>query len=62
MRNNSQDLTLARNYIQKYGLASHLEKTENLKANHIFHLLGIANFILFLNPNDKEAQNYARCA
>jgi RNA-directed DNA polymerase len=41
-------------YIEKYGLASHLDKTQNLKANHIYHWLGIANFILFLNPEDQE--------
>lgn len=45
-------------YIEKYGLVSHLEKTENTKANHIHHLLGIANFILFLNPEDKETKHY----
>ena len=45
-------------YIEKYGLSSHLEKTENLKANHIYHLLGIANFILFLNPDDQEVINH----
>ena len=47
-------------YIEKYGLASHLEKTENLKANHVYHWLGIANFILFLNPNDEEALRYKK--
>jgi RNA-directed DNA polymerase len=45
-------------YIEKYGLASHLEKTENFRANHIYHLLGISNFILFLNPEDKDVQKY----
>ena len=45
-------------YIEKYGLVSHLEKTENMRANHIHHLLGIANFILFLNPEDKETKHY----
>ena len=45
-------------YIEKYGLVSHLEKTENERANHIYHLLGIANFILFLNPEDEEAKRY----
>lgn len=47
-------------YIQKYGLPSHLKKTENDKANHIRHLLGIANFILFINPEDQEVKTYAR--
>ena len=44
--------------IEKYGLDSHLEKTNNIKANHIRHLLGIANFIVWLNPHDQEARNY----
>jgi RNA-directed DNA polymerase len=47
-------------YIEKFGLASHLDKTDNTKANHIYHLLGIANFILFLNPNDQEVKNYIK--
>lgn len=50
-----RELRQAVYYIQKYGLASHLDKTENLKANHIYHWLGIANFILFLNPKDEDA-------
>lgn len=45
-------------YINKFGLNSHLEKTNNKNANHIDYLLGIANFILFLNPNDKEVREY----
>jgi RNA-directed DNA polymerase len=45
-------------YIEKYGMASHLDKTENTKANHIYHLLGMANFILFLNPDDQEVRGY----
>jgi RNA-directed DNA polymerase len=45
-------------YIQKYGLTSHLNRTEYSKANHIHYLLGIANFILFLNPKDQPVLNY----
>jgi RNA-directed DNA polymerase len=45
-------------YIEKYGLPSHLAKTENSRANHIRHLVGIANFILFIDPNDQEAKRY----
>jgi len=45
-------------YINKFGLDSHLEHTENLHANHIRHLLGIANFILYVNPEDKYAKQY----
>lgn len=45
-------------YMEKYGLSSHLAKTENKKANYIRHLLGIANFILFIDPEDQEARKY----
>jgi RNA-directed DNA polymerase len=45
-------------YIEKFGLASHLDKTENKNANHIRHLMGLANHILFLNPNDTEVREY----
>lgn len=45
-------------YIEKYGLQSHLEKTENIRANHLKHLLGIANFVLILNPEDKDTIDY----
>jgi len=37
-------------YINKFGLASHLDKTHNLSTNYIYRLLGISNFILFINP------------
>jgi RNA-directed DNA polymerase len=45
-------------FIKKYGFASHLEKTKNQKANSLKHLMGIANFILFVNPADAETANY----
>lgn len=45
-------------YIEKYGLNSHLSKTKNTKANYIKHLLGIANFILFINPKDEDTKEY----
>lgn len=45
-------------YIEKYGLLSHLSKIENNKANHIRHLLGIANYILFIDPDDQETRDY----
>jgi len=44
-------------YIDKYGIDSHLNFTQNMRANYIKHLMGIANFILFVNPNDAEAKN-----
>jgi len=45
-------------YIKKYGLVSHLEKTKDQRANSIRHLLGLSNFILFVNPEDKEVVGY----
>ena len=51
-----RELRQAVYYIDKYGLASHLDRTNNYRANHVQHYLGIANFILFLNPMDKQAR------
>lgn len=45
-------------YINKYGLNSHLSKTKNTKANYLKHLLGIANFILFINPKDQDTKKH----
>lgn len=42
-------------YIHKYGIDSHLNHTENMSANHVNHLKGLANFILFVNPKDVGA-------
>lgn len=44
-------------YIQKYGLANHLQHIECVKANYIKHLLGKVNYVLHINPNDKQAKN-----
>lgn len=44
-------------YIKKYGLNSHLEheKLEN-KKNYLYRLLGMGNFILYINPKDEECR------
>ena len=42
-------------YIEKYGIESHLEKIGEMRGNYVSHLLGKANFILFINPHDKDA-------
>ena len=44
-------------YINKYGLESHLAQRKIKKAHYLEHLRGIANFILFLNAEDKDAKN-----
>jgi RNA-directed DNA polymerase len=43
-------------FIEKYGIDSHIQHTQNLKANYIRHLLGVANFFLFVNPKDQGAK------
>jgi len=45
-------------YIEKYGLESHLEKIEWNRGNYIKHLIGVANYILFINPKDKIVREY----
>lgn len=45
-------------YLEKYGLSDHLNYTRNERANYIPHLLGLANFILFIDPHDTEVEKY----
>lgn len=45
-------------YLKKYGLNDHLTETKNRKSNYIKHLLGKINYALFINPSDKELQEY----
>ena len=45
-------------YLLKYGLASHLKHTGNNKANYLSHLLGKINYVLHINPMDREMQSY----
>lgn len=44
-------------FIEKYGLDSHMEATSKFRANYVNHLRGIANFVLFINPEDKDAKH-----
>lgn len=45
-------------YIQKYGLQEHLLKINCKKLNYLEHLLGLVNFVLFINPKDTEYLGY----
>lgn len=50
-------------YIRKYGLDDHMTHVGIKKAHYIEHLMGVANFILFINKNNKtakEALNFLR--
>ena len=42
-------------YIDKYGLESHIDRNNITQSNYIHHLLGIANYIKFIRPSDKDA-------
>ncbi len=43
-------------YIRKYGLDDHMTHVGIKKAHYIEHLMGVANFILFINKNNKTAK------
>lgn len=42
-------------YIDKYGLDNHLSNIKETRANYIAHISGICDFILFVNPCDRDA-------
>ena len=42
-------------YIEKHGLESHITHENINRANYVNHLKGVANFILFLNKDDRDA-------
>lgn len=43
-------------YIERFGLDAHIAKIKEKRANYVNHLIGQANFVLFLNPKDRDAQ------
>ncbi|MBE1556283.1 retron St85 family RNA-directed DNA polymerase [Sporosarcina limicola] len=46
-------------FIKKYGLDSHLDYVEEeKKIEYVYHLLGTANFIVNVNPNDLETREH----
>lgn len=45
-------------YINKYGLQSHLKHIQEERSNYLEHLLGVITYALFINPDDKELQQY----
>jgi RNA-directed DNA polymerase len=55
-RRDRRELRKVLYFIEKYGLDSHIRRTQSLKSNYVKHLLGVANFFLFINPNDREAK------
>lgn len=47
-------------YIKKFGIESHMEKTGQTRQNYVKHLIGKMNYILSMNPEDKEFQDYKK--
>ena len=45
-------------YINKFGLDSHIERIQEKRSRYLYHVLGLCNFVLFINPNDKEIKGY----
>jgi len=45
-------------YIKNFGLANHMDHIGIKKRSYLEHLLGIVNFIIQINPNDKEFKEY----
>ncbi len=51
-----RELRKAIYYIKTFGLDSHIYHEDIKKSNYIYHLMGIANYILFVNADDKDAK------
>lgn len=47
-------------YIQRYGLNSHLEFIGEKRQNYLQHLQGVIGYALFINPKDKEMEEYSQ--
>lgn len=45
-------------FIKKFGLQNHIEHLQIKQSNYLEHLLGKINFVLQINPTDKEFQGY----
>lgn len=57
-RETRKELRKTMYYIKKYGVESHIQHKQITHANYVKHLLGIANFISFVNPKDIEVKEY----
>ncbi|MEY8862480.1 retron St85 family RNA-directed DNA polymerase [Tenacibaculum singaporense] len=53
-RKKRDELRQAMYYIEKYGLENHLAKIDSSKSNYLKHLLGLANYIVNINPKDEK--------
>lgn len=44
-------------YIHKFGFESHVERASVTRRNHLKHLMGLCNFVLYLDKSDPDALN-----
>ena len=51
-----KELRQAIYYIEKFGLTNHLAKINCSRGFYLKHLLGLVNYVLFINPDDNEAK------
>ncbi|EGV42537.1 RNA-directed DNA polymerase [Bizionia argentinensis JUB59] len=47
-------------FIKKFGLVNHMERTNQTKSNYLKHLIGRINYVLQINPRDKEFIEYRK--
>lgn len=47
-------------YVKKFGLKNHMKHTNQTKSNYLKHLLGRINYVLQINPRDKEFIEYKK--
>lgn len=47
-------------YIKKFGIKDHIERTKQEKTNYLKHLAGRINYVLQINPRDKEFLEYKK--
>ncbi len=45
-------------YIKKFGIEEHIKYRKINESNYLEHLIGKVNFVLQLNPTDKEFREY----
>lgn len=51
-----KELRQAIYFIEKFGLTNHLTTINCSKGFYLKHLLGLVNYVLYINPDDKEAR------
>lgn len=44
-------------YIERYGLEEHCSRSTSLYGERLNHLRGVAEFVAFINPEDRDAKN-----